>query len=314
MRMWARRWLDDDRIRGRGDDGQREAGITLEQEGVYIRLCLTQFLSADGYLPNRRGFLCDAVACPVASFDTLVAPVLQRFFKRASKGDFLFNVRTRSEWEHANAKSIQAKQAADLKWQKKKASLAPADADAHADAGCEKEKERERESEKESEKEIENNSNNSSGAPAPDGAAEELSIEETIAALKPTEIADRFMGVYNAVHRRRCTVTPAQRDKIVALARRYRPWQLIALPVVVEAHHRQDLYPADAIASKPEILLRDGKTPRPTGGATNWLERALQLLDRTVLDTELAEIVRQAGVLAQLQQCGVTVRTDDEAA
>lgn len=137
MRMWAQRWLEDNRIRGGGDDGQRTAGLSLEQEAVYLRLCLTQFLSEDGYLPNRRAFLTDAVACPIASYEALVEPVLQTFFKKARNGMW-FNSRTRAEWEHANAKSLQTRRAAEVKWEKKKAEFASAGASGDASASTDK--------------------------------------------------------------------------------------------------------------------------------------------------------------------------------
>jgi hypothetical protein len=155
MRMLVDRWLDDERIRGVGDDGQREGGIPLEMEGVYVRLCLTQFRQPDGHLPNRRAFLCDAVACPSASYERLIVPVLERFFRRSRDGARWYNVRTLAEWQNANNKSLQAKAAAEVKWRKVKESLAPGDAaadpDGSADAACERERESKRESKKEEE-------------------------------------------------------------------------------------------------------------------------------------------------------------------
>jgi len=146
MRFWVRRWLDDQRIRGKGDDGQRVGGLTLEQEAAYLRLCLAQYDQPDGYLPNRKAFLCDAVACASASCGTVIVPVLKVFFKQTKDGSRLFNERVRAEWEKSHSKSLQAKAAAELSWRRRKQRLsssnADAYADAYADAGCERERER----------------------------------------------------------------------------------------------------------------------------------------------------------------------------
>lgn len=123
MRAYPDRWLKEENIRGRGDDGQREGGIRLDQEGAYWRLCLTQFNQEDGYLPNRRAFLCDAVACPLLSYDDLVSPVLDKFFRKTKDGSRLYNVVTRLEWEGANRKTAQAKAANKVRWDDAKALL-----------------------------------------------------------------------------------------------------------------------------------------------------------------------------------------------
>lgn len=158
MRAYVGRWLDDPKIVGVGDDGQREGGITLAQEAVYWRLCCTQFRQSDGYLPNRRAFLCDASACASAEYKNLVVPVLERFFRKTKDGTRLFNMRTRDEWEAANSKGVQARAAAEERWKRRRSEIASehagVDADAYADAPCKKEKESEKDKEKESKKEI----------------------------------------------------------------------------------------------------------------------------------------------------------------
>ena len=40
LRVFMDLWLDAEEIRGRGDAGRAEGGITLAQEAVYFRLCL----------------------------------------------------------------------------------------------------------------------------------------------------------------------------------------------------------------------------------------------------------------------------------
>lgn len=122
MRLYVDRWLDDPKIRGAGDDGEREGGLTLAQEAVYFRLCLAQFRSADGYLPNRKAFLCDASGCPIGASSELIQPVLDRFFRRTKDGSRLYNLRVRFEWEQANAKSQKAKEANRVRWEEAKRS------------------------------------------------------------------------------------------------------------------------------------------------------------------------------------------------
>jgi uncharacterized protein YdaU (DUF1376 family) len=141
MRFWVRRWLDDQRIRGKGDDGQRVGGLTLAQEAVYLRLCLAQFVQQDGYLPNRKAFLCDAVGCPSGSpdgaspstFEDLILPVISRFFNKTKDGSRLYNLRVRAEWEYANEKTVKALHANKVRWEREKKRLSSSNADGDPD-------------------------------------------------------------------------------------------------------------------------------------------------------------------------------------
>jgi len=144
MRLFVHRYLDDERIRGRGDNGQREGGLTPAQECAYVRLFMSQFREPNGYLPNRRAFLCDAAAIPTEQFEEVIRPVLERFFKL--RGDLWSNVRARSEWEHAHSRSLHAKVSADARWRVEKTRLSEpqpeppkeggSDAFAYAPASC----------------------------------------------------------------------------------------------------------------------------------------------------------------------------------
>lgn len=123
----------------------------------------------------------------------------------------------------------------------------------------------------------------------------------------------RFVASFNATFDRGLGVSPEIPKRIKArLGEGYKRWQIVALPVMVEA---QGLASDMRRALRPDILLRDGKHPRTsasgvTCGGTDWLERALGRLDQTVLDSRLASIAEQIGVLDQLKQMGVGIRED----
>jgi hypothetical protein len=127
-----------------------------------------------------------------------------------------------------------------------------------------------------------------------------------------TATAARHTACFNAALERRLGLTPETHAKTRALLKaNYRPWQIVALPILVVA---QGLTSEMRKQLTPQILLRDGKHARTIGGqtygATHWLERALSRIDQTALDPRLAEIARQFGVLEQLMQCGVTIRQE----
>lgn len=122
----------------------------------------------------------------------------------------------------------------------------------------------------------------------------------------------QYVGVFNAVFSRALGVSPEVARRIKARLRDgYRPWQLIALPIMVDA---QPALAADMRRGlNPLMLLRDGKSQKTgadgkTWGATDWLEREIGRLDRTVLSPRLADIAKQANVLEQLMACGAAVR------
>lgn len=126
-------------------------------------------------------------------------------------------------------------------------------------------------------------------------------------------LAERFVQVYNAALGRRVGMTPQIKAKIDARLRAgYKAWQILSLPILVAS--RQMGAEMEKVL-RPEVLLRDGKHPRTTSagytaGATDWLERELQQLDRTVLSERLAALAQEAGVLTQLLDMGVSVRKE----
>jgi hypothetical protein len=155
----------------------------------------------------------------------------------------------------------------------------------------EKQKPLETETEKELETEKETNTSN-----------------EYIARLSASEIADRYTACFNLTLGRRVGVMPKLEGKIQERLREgYRPWQIIALPIAVDA---QGLGEARASAQL-DWFLRDGKSPRlrngQTWGATDWVERAVQKLDQTRLNPRQAAIAEKFGVLDQMKQAGVKV-------
>lgn len=74
------------------------------------------------------------------------------------------------------------------------------------------------------------------------------------------------------------------------------PWHLIALPIISQAHRRQRFYDFDPETINPEELLTEA-----------WVARAMYYLKATVLDSDLASIAMEVGVLNQLLEAGVQV-------
>ena len=118
-----------------------------------------------------------------------------------------------------------------------------------------------------------------------------------------------LVRVFNAVFERRVAVLPSIEAKAKKrLAAGVRPWQLAALPILVEA---QGVSGGFRKQLTPEIMLRDGSHPRTDGsgrtcGATDWVERAFLRCDRTELSPRLVAIAETFGVLDKLKALGVT--------
>lgn len=161
--------------------------------------------------------------------------------------------------------------------------------------------------------ETETETDTSNGLP---GSADERPVALAQIVPPPPKEPDLpavFVRVFNAAFDRRLGLTPEIRKRVEARKRDgYRPWQLIALPVLVASRPMES---AMAKRLTPEMLLRDGKHPRQTrdgytAGATDWLERELNQLDRAVLDARLASLADQVGILGQLKAVGVSVREE----
>lgn len=141
-----------------------------------------------------------------------------------------------------------------------------------------------------------------------------VSAQRSASPKPPVErlLPAQYVGVFNAVFSRDLKVSPKVVERIKERLREgYRPWQLIALPIMVDA---QPTLAADMRKGLDLLmLLRDGRHQKTgadgkTWGATDWLEREIGRLDRTVLSPRLADIAKQANVLEQLMACGAAVR------
>lgn len=112
-----------------------------------------------------------------------------------------------------------------------------------------------------------------------------------------------FITNFNVVLSRRTTQTPEIESRVQsALSRGYQAWQIALLPFLVDAQGLGDLRPK----VQAGWLLRDGSHPGPNGnGATNWLERALQKADTTLLMPRLAKLAAERGLLENLKTLGV---------
>lgn len=118
-----------------------------------------------------------------------------------------------------------------------------------------------------------------------------------------SETARAYLAVLSAVSGRRLRVLS---DDVVrsteARLREWKPWQIVALPVVLAAQ-------GSTLTHSPDVYLRNGEHPRTRNGNTYggfyWLARTFEKADGTKLDERLESIAMQAGVLHELQALGV---------
>ncbi len=136
------------------------------------------------------------------------------------------------------------------------------------------------------------------------------------ASSEAAETTRRMVSVFNAVFGRKLSALPSIEQKVAKRLKggTWQAWQIVAAPLLVEA---QNLEPRMRKALTPEILLRDGTHPRTTAdgrtcGATDWLERAYQRVDQTILSPRLAELAREADVLERLRAMGVALHVLDQ--
>jgi uncharacterized protein YdaU (DUF1376 family) len=102
---FARAWLDSDTIEL----------LTLEQEAVYMRLLMCQWISKDGYLTANEATLA-RVSRLDGRWRKVGKPILDRCFVAKESGRYS-NQKLRKLWEHAREKSKQAKRAAAARWE-----------------------------------------------------------------------------------------------------------------------------------------------------------------------------------------------------
>lgn len=129
-----------------------------------------------------------------------------------------------------------------------------------------------------------------------------------ISRLGPEDVADRYVACFNAVLDRGVSCNPDILERVRAhLKNKYRPWQIIALPIICDAQGLGDIRKDVEL----DWFLRDGKHQRTkngqTYGATNWVARAHGKLDKTSLSPRLTAIAKACGVLEQLKICRVQV-------
>lgn len=135
----------------------------------------------------------------------------------------------------------------------------------------------------------------------------------------PMSVARAYLGCFNIVFGRKCSVTPGVAEKVrVRLteirgpAPKWHAWHIVSQPIMVYANTRDASFREQIM---PEWPLRDGRHRSSDGGgrttgATDWLEREFSRADRTVLDPRLAQIAQHLGVLEKLQIVGVGVRQE----
>lgn len=88
-------------------------GFTLAQEAAYMRLLLRQWKAPNGMLPKNETELA-RMSRLGEQWKKLGRPIIARCFVK--RGDGLVNLRCRTEWERARARSSQAAEAARKRW------------------------------------------------------------------------------------------------------------------------------------------------------------------------------------------------------
>lgn len=270
MPVFPALWLDDPLIRD-PDTGDRK--LTLEQEGAYFRLCLTQYRQPSGRLPGRRAFLCDAVGCVDEEYDRIIRPVLELFFEDTGVG--LSHDKVRSLWLTANRKSEQARENVKRRWGKAKNTKVDTEVDTSVH--------------------TEGRGKRDEGV----GSKQ----QHTANTNSPEEVANRYLSVFDAVYDRK---TRKLTDDVIKKTRErlkgWEPWQVVATPILVKAQL------PDRTDYGPEVFLRNGEHPRTVNGQTSggyyWMARTWERVDGTKLSRALTGIAEKAGLLEQLVKFG----------
>jgi hypothetical protein len=130
-------------------------------------------------------------------------------------------------------------------------------------------------------------------------------------AIPPPPTVEAFGAGFNEAFNRRLKVIPpdvrAKWEK--RLRDGWKPWQLVALPILVDA---QGLTLGMRKSLQAEMLLRDGSRARTqrdgtTSGATDWASRAFSRVDQTHLQPKHVALATRFGVLEHLLKLNVII-------
>lgn len=77
------------------------AGFTSEQEGVYLRLLIRQWMANDGFLPMNSDTLANWTRVKHHRWQKVGKPILDQCFER--ENGHYFNRKLREQWEEARA-------------------------------------------------------------------------------------------------------------------------------------------------------------------------------------------------------------------
>lgn len=325
LRLYPKDWLD---------RASRINSLTAEQECAYFRLCLFQFVSAKGLLPTSETVL--AAMARTSDYEGVVAPVLAQFFESVEGG--YSNQRVREEWLYSKHISEVGKAAIKARWEAgdtivvrsyydrnttvsegkllQQQRLLTSDAPAATKEGPQ------------GSKPLQTTFNEAGAVVV--GTTKSKNARVIVGTSKssnnqplttPTpsspleRLGQRYIECFNAVFKRRLALTPGVLLKIKQRTKDgYRGDQILAQPILVAANTPD---PEFLRSVQPEWLLRDGQHARTmadgtTRGATNWLERELARMDRTLLYPQLAEVAREMGLIDVLTEFGVGIRAPAE--
>lgn len=107
LRVFVNDWLD---------PASRINTLTPAQECAYFRLCLFQFRDPQGFLPDAIALLAHCGRIADADAESVLRPVLERFFDYDQETRRYSNPRVRSEWLRAHQRTEQATLAARKRW------------------------------------------------------------------------------------------------------------------------------------------------------------------------------------------------------
>lgn len=264
--------------------------MSLAQEGTYLRLLCHQWL--EGSVPDDVGALARLCRVSRGVMVKLWPGVHECFPALEGQAGRLANPRMERDRQRLTAfkeeRSLAGKRGAESRWKDGSATKESLAKHGIASATA-----------------TATNGNN---------GQETAIVVATVPASPDSDNADgRFLACFNGVFGRNLRPTPKITQGVrTKLRGGYKPWQLVALPILVDAQG----VPTDMRRTlAAEVLLRDGKHPRTgengrTYGATDWLERALGRMDQTTLDARQAEIAKVFEVLEPMMVAGVMIRQD----
>lgn len=108
FKLWVEDWINSTKI----------PELTLEQEAIYMRLLIRQWMANDGFLSTNQNALANWTRLDARRWNAVGKPILDKFFVREN-GHYV-NRKLREQWEEAqkvvNAMKRGGKRGARQRW------------------------------------------------------------------------------------------------------------------------------------------------------------------------------------------------------